>query len=131
MSKRVEQVESTLLRALQEEIARGLHDPRVSGLITVTGVDVSPDLKNATVLVSVLPDHKLDLTLHALRAASRHLRRRIGERVAMHEVPELTFKADESIKKQSEILSAFAKIQQEREQKGEEPGPRPPEDQES
>lgn len=116
MSKRVQQIQSTLLRALQEEIARGLHDPRAGGLITVTGVDVSPDLKNATVLVSVLPDSKQDLTLHALRAAARHLRRRIGERIAMHEVPELTFKTDESIKKQAEILSAFAKIRQERDE---------------
>lgn len=114
MSKRLQQIQSTLLRALQEEIARGLHDPRASGLITVTAVDVSPDLKNATVLVSVLPDSKQDLTLHALRAAARHLRRKIGERVAMHEVPELTFRADESIKKQAEILTAFAKIRQER-----------------
>ncbi len=116
--RRVQQVQATLLRALQEEIGRGLHDPRAGGLITVTGVDVSPDLKNATVWVSVLPDEKQNLTMHALRAAARHLRRRIGDKVAMHEVPELTFKTDESIKKQADILSAFAKIRQER---GEQP----------
>lgn len=123
MSKRLQQIQSTLLRALQEEIGRGLHDPRAGGLITVTGVDVSPDLKNATVLVSVLPAEKQDLTMHALRAASRHLRRKIGDRVSMNEVPELFFRVDESIKKQSEILSAFAKIRQERAQTGREEGP--------
>lgn len=114
MSKRLQQIQATLLRALQEEIGRGLNDPRAGGLITVTGVDVSPDLKNATVLVSVLPESKQNLTMHALRAASRHLRRRVGDRVAMNEVPELTFKTDETIKKQAEILTAFAKIRQER-----------------
>jgi ribosome-binding factor A len=116
--KRVQQVQATLLRAIQEEIGRGLHDPRVSGLITVTGVDVSPDLKNATVMVSVFPAEKQDLTMYALRDAARHLRRRVGDRIAMHEVPELIFRVDESIKKQAEILSAFSKIQQERAEKG-------------
>ncbi len=116
MSKRLQQIQATLLRALQEEIGRGLHDPRAGGLITVTGVDVSPDLKNATVLVSVLPDSKQNLTMHALRAAAKHLRRRISDKVSMNEVPELTFKTDESIKKQAEILSAFAKIRQERDE---------------
>jgi ribosome-binding factor A len=116
--KRVQQVQATLLRAIQEEIGRGLHDPRVSGLITVTGVDVSPDLKNATVMVSVFPAEKQDLTMYALRDAARHLRRRVGDRIAMHEVPELIFRVNESIKKQAEILSAFSKIQQERAEKG-------------
>ncbi len=116
MSKRLEQIQSTLLRAIQEEIARGLQDPRASGLITVTGIDVSPDLKNATVLVSVLPDQKQDLTMHALRSAAKHLRRRISQRVAMAEVPELTFKTDASIKKHADILNAFGKIRQERDE---------------
>ena len=116
MSKRLEQIQSTLLRALQEEIARGLHDPRAGGLITVTGIDVSPDLKNATVLVSVLPDQKQELTMHALRSAAKHLRRRVSQRVAMAEVPELTFKTDASIKKHADILNAFGKIRQERDE---------------
>ena len=116
MSKRLQQIQATLLRALQEEIGRGLHDPRAGGLITVTGVDVSPDLKNATVLISVLPGEKQDLTMHALRAAAKHLRRKVSDKVSMNEVPELTFRVDESIKKQSEILTAFAKIRQEREE---------------
>jgi ribosome-binding factor A len=118
MSKRLQQIQATLLRALQEEIGRGLHDPRAGGLITVTGVDVSPDLKNATVLISVLPAAKQDLTMHALRAAAKHLRRRVSDKVSMNEVPELTFRVDESIKKHSEILNAFAKIRQERDESG-------------
>ncbi|MBX3406233.1 MAG: 30S ribosome-binding factor RbfA [Phycisphaeraceae bacterium] len=125
MSRRVEQVESTMLRALQGEIARGLHDPRASGLITVTGIKVTPDLKTAFVMISVLPHDKQDLTMHALRHAARHLRRRIGDALDMADVPELVFRSDESTKEQAKLLEAFAKIRRERE---DEPGDRQADD---
>ncbi len=109
-----------MLRALQAEIARGLHDPRASGLITLTGIRVTPDLKSAFVMVSVLPHEKQGLTMHALKHAARHLRRRLGEALDMADVPELVFRADESTREQARLLEAFAKIRRER---GEEPGP--------
>lgn len=124
MSRRIEQVESTLQRAIQQAIARGLHDPRAGGLITVTGVKVTPDLKSAFIMVSVLPDEKQELTLHALRHAARHLRRRVGDIIDMADLPEFVFRADSTTKQQGRLLDAFSKIQQEREAAEGAPQPR-------
>jgi ribosome-binding factor A len=52
---RAAQVASLLQRIVQGEIQRGIADPRVRGLVTVLGVDLSQDLEDATVRVSVLP----------------------------------------------------------------------------
>ena len=98
-----------LQKALQEYIARGLNDPRVGGLVTVTAVRVSEDLKNADVMVSVLPEEKEELSLHGLRHASTYIRRKVGDMVALRQLPQLHFKLDRSLKKQAEVLAALAK----------------------
>ena len=114
MSHRVGQVESTLHRALQEVISRGFHDPRIRGMITVTRVDAASDLKTATVFVSVLPKEHQALSMHGIRDASKHIRRRVGELVRMKNVPTLTFKPDLGIERQAQVFEALAKIEQER-----------------
>lgn len=116
MSHRVEKVASTLRLAIQQVIARGLHDPRVSGLVTVTGIEVTPDLKNATVLISVLPEDRQQTTFYGLRDAAKHIRHEVGELVAMKAVPQLSFRLDKGLKKEAEALAAIAKIAQERRQ---------------
>ena len=63
MSRRTEQLASTLHRAIQEVIGRGFQDPRISGLITVTSVKVTEDMRSATVMVSVLPAERQNLTM--------------------------------------------------------------------
>lgn len=114
MSRRTEQMASTLLRALQEIITRGLQDPRVSGLITVTGLRVSEDKREATVMVSVLPADRQELTMHGLRAAVPHIRHQLGEMVDMRNTPNLSFKLDGSLKKQAGVIAAMSKVSEER-----------------
>jgi ribosome-binding factor A len=109
MTRRTEQIASTLQRAVQEVLARGLADPRFGGLVTVTSVRVTPDLKTADVLISVLPEEKQDLTMHAIRHAAGHIRHEVGDLVAMRAVPTLNFRADVSLKKQAEVLRAIAR----------------------
>lgn len=109
MSRRADQVASVLRRALEEVIARGFNDPRIQGLISVTRVSVSADLRNATVGVSVFPHEKGELSVHGLRAAAGHIRRRIGERVSMRAVPQLAFELDESVRKHAEAMKAIAR----------------------
>ncbi|MCH8270188.1 MAG: 30S ribosome-binding factor RbfA [Planctomycetes bacterium] len=113
MSRRTDQISSTLQRAVQEVLARGLHDPRVTGLTTITGVTVSPDLKTAVVLVSVLPDTKQALTLHGLEDAAGHIRHQVARSVRMRRVPEFKFKADLAAKEQAAVLAAIAKARSE------------------
>lgn len=109
MSRHQDQLTAELRSAVQSVIDRGLNDPRVSGMITVTGVRVSDDLKAATLTVSVLPAEKQDLTMHGLRSAGPHIRRAVGELIRSRIIPELHFKLDETFKKQSGVLESIAK----------------------
>jgi ribosome-binding factor A len=107
MSKRVEQVGTTLHRAVQSVISKGFADPRIRGLITVTRVQVSADLSDATVFISVTPEDAEELTMHGLRSAARHIRHEVGELVALRRVPALHLKLDRTTKEQSAVLGAI------------------------
>lgn len=104
---RKQRLAETLRAELYEVIRRELRDPRFSeGLLSITGVDVSPDLKYATVYVSVLGDEtaKKDI-LKALAGASGVLRAELGRRKAFKSVPELHFRYDESIERGARVFS--------------------------
>lgn len=114
MNRRREQRSSAILRAVQEVLSRGLGDPRVRGLITVTGLKMTDDDRTAVVSVSVLPGEHQDLTLHGLNAARAHIRREAMDRIRVREMPALEFRPDESIKKQAELLTAINRAAAER-----------------
>ncbi|GIQ68598.1 30S ribosome-binding factor RbfA [Xylanibacillus composti] len=88
-----EQIKKELSHIIQNE----LKDPRV-GFITVTGVDVTNDLSQAKVYLSVMgsDEEKAD-TLKALEKAVGFIRSELGKRVRMRHTPELLFKFDSSI----------------------------------
>lgn len=109
MTRRTDQIASTIQRALEEVIARGLSDPRVQGLISVTKVDVTPDLKTAQVMISVYPHEKAELTLHGLKAASAYIRREVSNRVSLSRVPAFVFKVDQTTWKHAKALEAISK----------------------
>lgn len=126
MSVHTEQVASVLTRAVQDVLMRGLNDPRVRGLISVTGVKVSDDLANATVMISVLPADQAELTMHGIRHAARHIRREVGNRVRMRRVPQLSFKLDRSLKRQSEVLAAIDAAMRDEHHRTDDAGQPPP-----
>jgi ribosome-binding factor A len=113
MSRRTQQVSSLLERAIQDVITRGLHDPRISGLITVTGVDIPSDMSKATVNFTVIPEERESLTRHGLQDASGYIRRQVGEMVRMRRVPDLTFRIDSNAKEQAAVLGAIARARAE------------------
>lgn len=117
MSYRREQLASAIHDGLREILSRGLSDPRVSGMITVTRVDLAGDLSRATAHISVLPADRQDLTMHGLRAAIPHVRRELGKLVQGRSLPQLAFELDESFKKQAAVIEALAKVSAEREAK--------------
>lgn len=104
MSHRLEQLASAIDAALRQVLARGLQDPRISGLITITHVRVLPDLSEASVGVSVLPDDRTELVVHGLQAAATHLRREVGSLVQTRTIPPLRFRADQQYKRQAALL---------------------------
>ncbi len=81
-------------------IARELKDPRV-GMVTLTGVDLTPDYAYATVRFTVLPsdDDSVRRTLEGLRAGAGFLRSLLGRRVRIHTTPELRFEHDRSVER--------------------------------
>ena len=84
-------------------IHRHLKDPRL-GYVTVTGVHVSRDLKFARVHVSVMGEDQIrDESLKTLQRALPFLRRELGGRIRLRNVPELEFRLDESLEQASRI----------------------------
>lgn len=119
MTQRTEQVASTLKRAVQEILTRGISDPRVQGLITVTRVDVSGDLANATVYCAVMPSKHEELSLHGLQSASRWIRRQVSDKVRFRRMPQFRFRIDEQLLKQQEVLASIAEANREDERRAE------------
>ena len=77
-------------------VAREVADPRV-GEVTVSGVDLSPDMRNARVLVTPGRDTDGDASVGALNRAAGFLRSRLGRRVRMRRVPRLVFEHDRTL----------------------------------
>ncbi len=101
------QVGSLLMRTLQELLARGLNDPRYRGLVSILEVRVSPDLADATVFVSVLPDEQGPLTLAALEHAAGHLASKLRSATALRRVPRLQFRLDDRLKRAAALEDAI------------------------
>lgn len=102
------QVASVLKRAVQMLLTRGLSDPRVQGMISVTTVELSADRSEAVIGVSILPEKKVELTMHGLKNAAGHIRYQLSREVKIRRIPRIIFKLDKSLKKQSEVLAAIA-----------------------
>ena len=101
------QLASLVQRIVQTEIQRGLSDPRVRGLVTVIGVDLSPDLEDAAVRVSVLPAEFGPLAVQALQHAAAHLRRAVLEGSRVRHAPRLRFVLDDSLKRAAALDAAM------------------------
>lgn len=99
---RANRVAEELREILAEEIPR-LKDPRV-GFVTVTGVEVTGDLRHARVLYTALGDEReRRATAAALRSARAHLRRVIGHQVRIKVLPDLEFEEDRTIESAERI----------------------------
>jgi ribosome-binding factor A len=78
-------------------VAGELKDPRIAGLVTVTEVRVPPDLKHATVFVSVVGDEaEKKSTIRGLVAAIGYIRHELTERIQLRRAPEIHFILDNS-----------------------------------
>ncbi len=103
---------SNRLGRINEEIVREISaliptvkDPRVTGMISVTAAEATPDLKYAKIYISVLDKSDCDQVLKGLKSASGYLRRELGRALRLRYTPELTFVRDDSIDKGAHILS--------------------------
>lgn len=102
-SRRPEQVGETLRQVVADALTRGLRDPRV-GFVTVTRVEVSPDLSHARVYVAVPGDEaEQERSLEGLRSASGYLRSLAAKVLTTRSVPELHIELDRGLQHANRI----------------------------
>ena len=101
--------------AIREEVATfladGVKDPRVTGLVTVTGVDITRDLRRARVFVSVMgTEEERGATLEGLNHVAGHLRAHVGRALRLRLAPEIEFKLDDTVAKAARIETLLSQI---------------------
>jgi ribosome-binding factor A len=113
MSRRTEQVAETIKDDISILIQRELKDPRL-GFVTVTRVEVSPDLKYAKIFFSVLgSEEQKKESMAVLKRASSFLRRELSHRLTMRYVPELHFEYDIAIEHGEKIQRLLYQLEEE------------------
>lgn len=103
-SNRIGRINEEIQRELSALI-RTVKDPRVKGLISITAVDTTPDLKYAKVYISVLDKGDVHEVVKGLKSAAGYLRRELGRALSLRYTPELQFVEDDSIDTGAHILS--------------------------
>ena len=104
-SNRINRINDEIQKALSEAF-RSVKDPRVrDGLVTITHVDTTSDLRYARIFVSVLDKAQEKDTVRGLKSAAGYLRRELGAKLRLRYTPELQFIADDSIEYGAHILA--------------------------
>ncbi len=110
---RIERINEELQREISEQLRR-LKDPRVSeaGMVSVTRVDTTGDLRCSRVYISVLDKALEKDVLKGLKSASGFLRREVGASLRLRYTPELQFLPDDSIRQGAHILKLLHDVEQ-------------------
>jgi ribosome-binding factor A len=120
---RPERVADQIRAEVTTMIARELHDPGV-GFVTITRVQVSPDLQHARVFYTALGDSAAQKTSgQALQRASGFMRRQIGRRLRLRRAPELHFEYDGGVGHQDRVEQLLKQLADEREERAPTPDP--------
>jgi ribosome-binding factor A len=115
MTQRTERVSALLREEISVLVRDDIRDPRMSGMVSVTHVDVSPDLRNATAYVSVLgSDDERASTMAALDHARPFVRRELGRRLRLRTIPDVRFASDISIAQAQELTDRMRRNAEER-----------------
>ena len=117
-SNRIGLINEEIQRELSEQLRR-LKDPRVSqtGMVSVTRVDTTGDLRYARVYISVLDKSQEKDVLKGLKSAAGFLRRELGRTLQLRYTPELQFLPDDSIQHGAHILEMLRDIERREEQR--------------
>jgi ribosome-binding factor A len=109
--RRIERVNELVREELAQLIAREVKTP-LPAMVSITGVQITPDLKMARVYVSLLgSDEDRSQTFAGLRKAAGFLRHLLAERISLRYTPELVFERDDSIERGSRILGLIRQIE--------------------
>lgn len=107
----MERVNELLRSEISELVSRELKDPRLTGLISITEVKTTSDLRHSRVYVSVYgSDEEQKSSLAALRSAAGFLRYEVAQRVTLRHMPELEFELDTSMEHGDRILRLLKQV---------------------
>jgi ribosome-binding factor A len=108
---RPERVAETIKREMADILSTRLRDPRLGGMISVTDVEVTPDLAMARIYVSILAEGaERDRTLEALGHSAGFVRRELAPRLGLREMPEIRFLLDTSIEHGARVEELLRRI---------------------
>jgi len=106
MTRRTERINDLLREELSDLLRRAVKDPRLGGLVTVTEVEVSVDLRHARVFISVMgSQEEHEDAFRALEAARPFLRRELGKRLSLRRTPDLSFRRDDTLEHGARLLA--------------------------
>ena len=115
-SRRIERLNEQLRTEISELISRHMKDPRLQGMISITEVETTPDLRRAKVFISVLgSEQERADTLAALQHAAGFFRHELRERLRIKRTPELDLRLDTSIERGDRIMRLLRQVQTESE----------------
>lgn len=112
-SNRIGRINEEIQRELSDQLRR-LKDPRVAqaGMVSITRVDTTGDLRYSRVYVSVLNKDLEQDAVKGLKSAAGFLRRELGQSLHLRYTPELQFIADDSIQRGAHILEVLHQVEQ-------------------
>jgi ribosome-binding factor A len=114
VTRRVERLNSLLRQEISDLLQRQVKDPRLNKFISVTSVDIAPDMSYARVFVSRFgSETEKKETLAALNSAAGYLRHELGDRMKARRIPELSFRLDDTIEKANHVLRIIDKLDEE------------------
>ena len=109
-NNRIGRIDEEYKKVLSQIIGYELKNPNATGLISVTKVKVTPDLKYAKVYVSIMNSKNIKETMEGLKKSSGFIRTELAKRVNLRNTPELTFEIDDSIEYGAKIDSILKEI---------------------
>jgi len=111
MRVRPERVAERIKREAADILESQIRDPRVTGMVSVTDVEVTQDLSFARIFVSVLASSTpVDDVLRVLQSAAPYVRRQLAPRLELREVPQIRFLLDDSIQRGARVDELLRKI---------------------
>jgi len=109
--QRAERVAQQIKRELSDLIRRGLKDPRIGGIVSVTEVECTSDCRSVRVFISVFgEEEQRQNTLKALNEEVGYIRGELGRRLQLRYAPEMTIKLDDSLERGSKVSDLLGKI---------------------
>ena len=117
MSRRIDRINDLLRDEISLLLSRHIKDPRLTGVISITSVNTSNDLRNAEVLLSVMGDEDARRTaLDGIQSAASFLRRELRDRISLRYTPFLKFTLDDTLEQAAHILEIMDNIRDEQAQ---------------